>query len=161
MSDTGGRQVRPTRYRPIPDNAYDPRITDLSRPLNSGNPPLIGSGAPGAPIGAGMAPGATGTGPSGWVNRNASNITPFALVAGVSVRALPNNPRRTGLVIQNKDPTSTLQYSLGNDVGILGKNVAPGGADLYDFTTPADAVYLICAAANNQVVIIEIQRTGT
>ena len=42
MSDTGGRQVRPTRYRPIPDNAYDPRITDLSRPLNSGNPPLIG-----------------------------------------------------------------------------------------------------------------------
>jgi hypothetical protein len=152
-----------TRYRPLPDSGYDPRVTDLSRPLN-----IPGSTGPQSSIPYSTNNGATSTGGvqagisslMGWANKNVTNMIPFGLVAGVSVRALAGNYKRSGLVIENKDPTNTLNYSLGNDLQALGASIGPGGSVLYDFTTPPDAVYLYSGTANLQAVVIEISRTG-
>ena len=145
-----------TRYRPLPDEAYDPRVTDLSKPLNP--VPGYDNGAfapptgpvPGASV---LAPGAMG----GYVNRNVSIQQFIQLTAGKSYRALPANIRRCGLQIQNKDATAELVYSIGTDRGYNGFDIAAGGSVLYDFTTPADALYLI-STADILVAILEISR---
>jgi len=154
-----------TRFRAQPDQAYDARITDLGvRPFN----------APGSNTGPGSGAGiVTGTDALGapiiqrtgqWVNRNVSNTTPLLLAAtmAASVRVLPANPQRTGLLINNKDPTVTIQVSFGNDAGILGISVGPGVTILLDFTTPGDSVYVFNGnAATVQAVVTEIVRAGT
>jgi len=146
-----------TRYRALPDQSYDPRVTDLRRPFNvpAGSGPQAGYIDPATGMSANGA-----TAYSGWTNKNVTNMIPFLLVAGVSIRALPNNPKRCGLEILNKDAATTLNYSFSNDLQLLGLAIGPGGAALYDFTTPPDALYLIAGATNVQCVVLEISRTG-
>jgi hypothetical protein len=154
---------RLTKYRPVPDQSYDPRVTDLSRPLNvpgmtgpqSGIPYLDSSGAP--TTGSAQNPNSAGM---GWTNRNVTNQIPFLLTAGISTRALPYNAKRTGLVIQNLDAAQPLSYSFSNDLQALGLQIGAGGAALFDFTTPPDTLYLFCGAANIQVAVVEISRAG-
>jgi hypothetical protein len=152
---------RLTRYRALPDSGYDPRVTDLSRPLNVPGSTGPQAGIPYTDPSTG-APATVAGGPGqGWKNNNVSNTIPIQLVAGVSTRALPNNPKRTGLLIQNKDPTSTLNVSFGNDLQGLGLNIGPGGYILLDFTTTPDPVYLFCAGANIQTIVVEFSRSGS
>jgi hypothetical protein len=143
-----------TRYAPLPDQAYDPRVTDLSKPFNvpaATGPQAITSIDP-----------ATGlaTTQGGWVNRNVTNTIPFQLTAGVSTRALPYNPKRTGLLIQNDDTVNPLNFSFSNDLKGNGVSIGPGGAVLFDFTTPPDTLYLFCGGANIACLVLEISRMG-
>ncbi len=148
--------LKPARFRALPDAAYDPRVTDLSRPLNPA--PGYGDGAFAPPTGpvpgaAALAPGVMG----GFINRNISAQTVFQLVGNVSTRALMSNVRRSGLIIQNKDATATLVYSLGNDRKFNGFDISPGGTVLFDFTTPPDTLYLI-STADILVAVLEVSR---
>jgi hypothetical protein len=154
-----------TRYRALPDSAYDPRVTSLKRPFNAPGSTGPQSGIPystanGSTTTGGMQAGIPGSSVLGFMNKNVTNMLPFGLVVGVSVRALANNAKRSGLIIQNKDPTNTLNYSLGNDLQALGAAIGPGGAVLFDFTTPPDALYLYSATANLQAVVVELSRTA-
>ena len=144
-----------TRYRALPDQAYDPRVTDLDDPLN-----VPAATGPQALLTTDPTTGVPMTGRGGWYNRNVTQTIPVQLTAGVSLRCLVNNPKRTGCIIQNEDAAATLNYSWGNDIQAFGKSVAPGGADLYDFTTPSDALYLFCLTANIRVLVMEISRAG-
>jgi len=165
-----------TSYKPLPDQAYDPRITDLSKPLNV--PGLTGPQASipytdasgnvtsGADMVAGIPPGTPQNSPlrggaSGWINRNVTNTIPFQLTAGQTTRALPNNYKRTGVIIQNLDATATLNYSWANDLQGFGAQIPPGGSVLLDFTTPPDVLYLFVGGlANIQALVIEFSRGG-
>jgi hypothetical protein len=129
-----------SRFRALPDSPYAPGVTDVSRPLR----PPSAKGSGGAAL-------------DGFVNRNISGTTNFSLVAGVTIRALPRNPRRVGLQIQNIDTTSILRYSLGNDLQGSGLYVGSLGTVLYDFTTPPDELYLF-SVTNLQCIILEISR---
>jgi hypothetical protein len=167
---------RATKYTALPDQAYDPRVTDLSKPLNvpgvtgpqSAYPyvdPGSGLATTGADMAAGNGPGTRGynrpgTNGAGWVNRNVTNTIPFTLTAGATTRALPVNYKRTGLIIQNADATATLNYSFANDLQGFGLQVPPGGSVLLDFTTPPDTLYLFCASANIQAIVAEFSRSG-
>jgi hypothetical protein len=149
-----------TRYRPLPDQPYDPRVTDLSKPFNvpaATGPQAIQTDAAGNPIGpAGF--GLAGNAKDQWRNRTISNTFPISLLAGVAIRVLPANPRRTGLLIQNKDAAATLFFAFGNIADINGLQIAAGGGILYDFSTPATELYLFCAAANIQATVQEMSR---
>lgn len=120
----------------LPDVPSDVRITDLTRPIHP-------------PSALAML--------DQFKNRNNASTVQFQLVGGVSIRALPKNYRRTGLRIQNRDASAVIFYSVGNDLGVNGFSVAPGGSDLYDFTTPSDEIYLI-SAANASVLVLEMTR---
>jgi hypothetical protein len=121
----------------LPDSAADPRTTDLSRPLM---PPRHEADL------------------DQWQNRNRTTTIPYQLVANASTRALPYNPRRSGLMIQNLDPSANLRYSFGNDLQGSGLIATPnGGTALFDFTTPPDELYLF-ATANISVIVMEITR---
>ncbi len=135
-----------TDYQHMPDAGYDPRVTDLSHPLNMGR--IAGAGLPGSGSGAAA---------RRYYNKNVSTLTPVQLTANVSLRILPYNDRRSGLQIVNKDPAAPLNYSFGNDAGVNGLQLAAGGMALYDFTTPPDTLYLL-AAADILVAILEISR---
>lgn len=143
---------RTARYHAIPDQAYDPRVTDVDHPLNA--PPGYGGGAA-----AGAAPLPAAIAGRTYYNRNVSNQLPVQLVANLSTRILPTNYRRVGLEIQNLDAATPLVYSFGTDRKFRGLVIAAGGAALYDFTTPPDTLYLI-ASANILVAILEISRQG-
>lgn len=132
-----------TDYQHMPDAAYDPRVTDLTRPLNMGKI-----------AGATLAPAANAR---RYFNKNISNLTPVQLTANVSLRILPYNDRRSGLQINNKDTTQGLVYSFGNDAGFNGIQLAAGGMALYDFTTPPDTLYVI-SGANILIAVLEIAR---
>jgi hypothetical protein len=139
-----------TRYTPLPDSPSDPRVTDLSKPFNV--PASTGPQAIDA---------VTGKSKHGdWRNRNVTQTIPIGLIAGVSQRVLVNNPRRTGLIIENKDATQPLNYSFANDLQSFGLVIAAGGSVLLDFTCPSDALYLFCGAANIQACVAEISRAG-
>jgi hypothetical protein len=121
----------------LPDQSYDVGVTRVDRPLY---PPQMDARL------------------DSFRNRNRTSTLPFILVANApSVRALPRNLRRTGLRLQNVDATGTLYYSIGNDLAVNGLQIPPGGSDLYDFTTPADELYLF-ATANIRVIIVEMSR---
>jgi len=139
------------RYRALPDAAYDPRVTDLSGSFNG--PPGAGPFAPG-----GAAAAISGqTSGRRYYNRNITNQLTVQLVANQTLRLLPFNDRRSGLLIQNQDAAAGLNYSLGQDKGFRGVLIAAGGAQLFDFTTPPDTLYLI-ASANILVAVVEITR---
>jgi hypothetical protein len=147
---------RPTRYRALPDSAYDSRVTDLSAPLNA--PPGAGAFSPGT---GNIAPGdaASVENRRSYFNRNVTNTLSVQLAANKSLRLLPFNDRRSGLIVQNKDATAGLNYSFSNDLGFAGLLIAAGGSILLDFTTPPDTLYLI-STANILVVVVEITRRG-
>ena len=156
-----------TRYRPQPDSGYDVRVTDLSATPFNATGAGTGPGAGGTVIGTDALGNPIIKRTGQWVNRNVSNTTPWLLqpvtaAFNGSVRALPNNPLRTGCLISNKDPANTINYSWGNDAGALGAPIGPGGTALFDFTTPGDVLYLFNGnAAILQVVVIEIVRGGS
>ena len=133
---------RLTVYTPLPDQPYDPRVTDLDNPVR----PPKSSGVNGIPGSVDL-----------YRNRNKSNTTPIQLTANVSTRILPANPRRTGILLQNKDAAGTLNFSFGNDASALSPSLAPGAFLLLDFTTPFDELYVF-AVANIQIAIVEISR---
>jgi hypothetical protein len=143
-----------TRYRALPDQSYDPRVTDLAHPFNvpAATGPLTINPA-------------TGLLNGGWVNRNVTNTIPIRLqgiVAGVtngSLRVLPNNPKRTGLIIQNLDAVNALNFSIANDLAGNGIQVGAGGSILLDFTCPPDAIYLFSAVPLSAMVV-EFSRAG-
>jgi hypothetical protein len=139
---------RLTVYTALPDQAYDPRVTDLDNPVRPPKATDFKFDTAGNPI-----PGSQDT----FRNRNRSNTTPIQLTLNQSTRVLPANPRRTGLFIQNKDPVTTLNFSFGNDASALSPGIAPGGSALFYFTTPGDELYLF-ATASIQAAIIEISR---
>ena len=152
-----------TRYRPQPDSGYDVRVTDLSAT------PFNATGASSGPQA--VQPGDTviGTDAAGnpiikrggqWVNKNVANTTPFLLTAGISVRVLPANPKRTGILLCNKDAANVLNYSWGNDAGLLGHALGPGATLLLDFTTPSSELYVISGTANMQISVGEMVRSG-
>jgi hypothetical protein len=62
------------------------------------------------------------------------------------VRVLPANPRRTGLILQNKDPTAVLYFSFGVAADTNSPFLNPGQFMLLDFTTPASELYLFATA---------------
>ena len=129
-----------------PLNSNDPAVTDLYAPLNPTKTP--------AQVAAAVAAGTA----DNYRNRNVSNTTPVQLVANAaSVRVLPQNPRRTGLLIQNKDPVSDLFIGFGQKATINSLSVAPGGYVLLDFTTPNSEVYAF-ATANIQAVFVDMSR---
>lgn len=139
-----------TRYTALPDQAYDPRVTNLDKPFNV--PAATGPQAV-DPV--------TGESKHGtWRNRNVTQTIPIGLIAGASQRVLVNNPRRTGVIIQNKDTVQQLNYSWANDLQLFGLQIGPGGSVLLDFTCPSDALYLFCGGANIQACVAEISRAG-
>ena len=150
-----------TRYTPLPDQAYDPRNTDLSKPFNvpaATGPQQIATDDAGNPVinpTTGLA-----TTQGGWINRNVTNTIPFGLIAGVTRRALPSNPKRTGLVIQNLDATNALNFSFSNDLQGNGLQIGAGGSVLFDFTTPPDTLYLFSGGSNLNAIVLEITRMG-
>jgi hypothetical protein len=149
-----------THYKPLPDQAYDPRVTDLSKPLNVPGTTGPQANYPYQDPGTGQIVTNAGNG-SGWVNRNVTNTIPFSLISGKSTRALPVNYKRTGVIIQNLDATQALNYSFANDLQGFGAQIGAGGAVLLDFTTPPDTLYLFTGGlANIQALVMEFSRAG-
>lgn len=137
---------RRTFFRPLPDAGYDARLTDLSMPLRP----------PGRQAGEALP--VTGQAIDNYRNRNISNTTPIALVGGApSVRVLPNNPRRSGLLIQNKDTTTALFVGFGLAADANSISIAAGGFILLDFTCPNSEVYAF-STANIQAVFVDMTR---
>jgi hypothetical protein len=102
---------------------------------------------------------AGGNASDGFVNRNVANTTPFQLVGGAApIRALPRNPRRVGLLINNIDTTANLIYTFGNAIPGFGITLLPNGTALFDFSTPPDELYLFSAVANIYVIVMDITR---
>ena len=130
---------RLTHYAGLPDQPYDPRVTELSQPLR---PPIPRNDAGGL---------------DNFRNRTVTSTTPIQLVAGAQLRVLPTNPRRTGLLIQNKDATNSLFIGFGNGADSNALSIAPGGYVLLDFTCPNSEVYAF-ATANLQAVFVEMSR---
>lgn len=121
----------------LPDSASDVRLTDLNRPLK---PPAFAAQL------------------DNFKNRNLTSTIPVQLVANQTVRILPRNYRRTGLLIQNVDTAADIRYSFGNDLQGAGLLLtANGSAALFDFTTPPDEVYLF-STANASVIVLEMTR---
>jgi hypothetical protein len=146
-----------TRYRALPDQSYDPRVTDLSKPFNvpSSTGPMTTTIDPatGASVIAG-----------GWINRNVTNTIPIRLAGATAtnpgtVRVLPNNPRRTGLLIQNIDAVNAINFSFANDLQGNGPLIGAGGSILLDFTTTPDVLYLFSAVPISAIVV-EFTRGG-
>ena len=135
-----------TFFRQLPDQGYDARLTDLDAPLR---PPGRVAGEP-LPT--------TGGSIDNYRNKNIANTTPIQLVGNApSVRVLPNNPRRTGLLIQNKDATAALLVGFGVAADINSLSIAAGGYILLDFTCPNSEVYAF-STANIQAVFIDMTR---
>lgn len=136
---------RRTEYSYLPDAGYDVGVTSLRRALR---PPV-------SPVNP-----ATGIPADGYRNKNVANTTPIQLVGNAqSVRVLPANLRRSGLLVQNKDPTAALNISFGNAADANSLSVAPGGYLLFDFTTPNSEVYAF-STANIQCVFVDMSRTA-
>ena len=128
----------------LPLSSNDPAVTDLWAPVN-----------PAKTAAQQAAAAASG---DNYRNRNVSNTTPVQLVANAaSVRVLPQNPRRTGLLIQNKDPVADLFIGFGQQANINSLSVAPGGYILLDFTCPNSEVYAF-ATSNIQAVFVDMSR---
>lgn len=131
---------RKTYYRPMPDQSYDPRVTDLSNPL--------------------IPPAAAKVGQrKGYENRNAASTFPVQLVGNTPFRALPNNPRRTGLILQNRDAATPLFFSFAGTADANAASLSAGATLLLDFTTPATELWLF-ATANLLASVTEMFRTG-
>lgn len=128
-------------FRKLPDQSFDYRVTDLTRPLKPT---------------AATTEGVLDT----FQNRNMTTTTPFQLVANQSIRALPRNPRRVGLLVQNLDASAIGNFSLGNDLAGNGLQLAPGGSALFDFTCPPDEVYLF-STANIRMMVVDVTRGYT
>ncbi len=126
--------------RTLPDNPSDVRLTDINRPLMPTRQDFA---------------------LDSFQNRNLTSTTPYVLVGlATGIRALPRNPRRVGLQIQNKDASADLFYSLGNNLNGDGIVIPPRGSVLYDFTTPPDELYLY-SGANVICLVVEMMRGFT
>lgn len=135
-----------TQVNMLPDSPSDPRITDTSNPLRAPGR------RPGQPLPR------MSNAPDNFRNRTVVNTTPIQLVAGAAaVRVLPNNERRTGLIIQNKDTTADLFIGFGNAADANSFALKAGVSILLDFTCPAGEVYAFSASAI-QAVFVEMSR---
>lgn len=130
---------RLTAYTALPDQSYDPRVTDLSAPLvpkQSDTPTALDA----------------------FRNRNTRSTYPVQLTGGQALRVLPANLRRTGLIIQNRDTANPLFVGWGNSADANSFSIAAGGSILEDFTCPNTEVYLF-ATTNLLAVVIETTRS--
>jgi hypothetical protein len=169
---------RLTVYTALPDQSYDPRVTDLTRPLRVPGTGIGGpdSGPNGYPIHGttdattaiqsstgGLASASDVAGAQAVVildnfkNRNETKTYPIQLVANQPIRITPGNLRRTGIVIQNKDPAAALFFAFGNAVTTDALSLVAGGMIGFDFTTPPEDLWLL-SASNIQVAIMEMTR---
>lgn len=70
-----------------------------------------------------------------------STPVPFALVGGApAIVIAAQNEHRTGMLIQNKDPTNDLFVGIGSLADENSLSIAPRGYVLFDFTTPTDTI---------------------
>jgi hypothetical protein len=128
-----------TTYKALPWDITSAGITDTHHPLN----PKPVTNRPN---------------PDQFRNRNGRATFPVQLIGlAPSVRVLGANPRRTGLIIQNKDAVTPLYVGYGTQANVNSFYVAPLGAILEDFTTPGDEIWLY-ATTNLQAVIVETTR---
>lgn len=84
---------------------------------------------------------------------------PFNLVAGQPLQLAPFNPRRTGLLLQNRDPAAALFYNFGSPANVF-TGALPGGLGatlLLDYTCPCDAIWVF-AVANCSGYLAEFSR---
>jgi hypothetical protein len=66
---------------------------------------------------------------------------PFQLVAGARAIVIASqDPNRSGLVLQNKDPTDNLYYAFGALADENSRFLAPGVVLLRDFNCPTDRI---------------------
>lgn len=71
---------------------------------------------------------------------------PFQLVGGARAIVIASqDPNRTGLVLQNKDPTNNLYYAFGALADVNSRFLAPGVALLRDFNCPTDRISVFAA----------------
>ena len=124
----------------VPDQSYDPRVTDLSQPLiPPGRDPNSGASL------------------DNFRNRNIRNTSAIQLQTGIALRVLGANLRRTGLIVQNKDAAANAFIAYGNAANGTSFQLAPGGSILEDFTCPSGELWAF-SAANIQIVVIETSR---
>lgn len=71
---------------------------------------------------------------------------PFQLVGGAEATVLASqDPSRTGMVLQNADPTNNLFYSFGALAGPTSRFLTPGQTLLRDFDCPKDRISVYAA----------------
>lgn len=96
-----------------------------------------------------------------WINNYTSTIFPFSLPLS-DVTAIPANPLRAYLLIQNKDAAADLLVNFGNTANAFnGVVIIPrgnyeliGGAVGGSFC-PSNSVHLLATVANQNAVVIE------
>ena len=96
-----------------------------------------------------------------WINNYTATLFPFSLPTN-DVTAIPANPLRCYLLIQNKDAAADLLVNFGNVAnsfsGVIiiprGNYELIGGAVGGSFC-PSNSVHLLATVANQQAVIIE------
>jgi hypothetical protein len=130
-----------TQYRPVPFDISSAGVTDLRNPLNP------------QPIDP-----RNRKKPDEFRNKNGRATFPVQVIGlAASVRVLGANPRRTGLIIQNKDAVTPLYIGYGTQANVNSFYVGPLGSILEDFTCPSDEVW-VYATTNVQAVFIETTR---
>lgn len=80
---------------------------------------------------------------------------PFRLVAGQAIVIASQDPARTGLSLQNADPTNNLFYSFGRIADATSRFLTPGMVLLRDFNTPTDRISVFATVALSGVLAVE------
>lgn len=123
---------------------------------------VLGAGGPGGGVVTRIDPvtGATITTPAApkYKNENRSFITSFS-IANNSTQILPDNPRRTLLLIQNLDATANLYFNLGSGASVFnGVRLEAGEGYVFDVACPADSLFVFFdSASNSSGIVLEVQ----
>lgn len=80
---------------------------------------------------------------------------PFRLVAGQALVIASQDPARTGLSLQNADPTDNLFYSFGRIADETSRFLTPGMVLLRDFNTPTDRISVFALVDISGVLAVE------
>jgi hypothetical protein len=76
-----------------------------------------------------------------------TNQVPFRLVAGQPYKLFNDNPNRKGLMLENLDPVTNLNFSFGIQADATAFQLVPNGVVLLDFVCPTDSVWLFATLA--------------
>lgn len=81
---------------------------------------------------------------------------PFTLVAGAPAVVLAaNDPSRTGIVLQNADPTNNLFYAFGRLADATSRFLTPGQTLLRDFNCPTDRISVFATVNISGALAVE------